>query len=109
MMASREILTLTADNFDAFSDAFAASELLMAVDLMAANPDIAEQTKYGYQVEVHRFLWEGREIFAAFAEDFFDGREPEDFQALIEFCETEEAARAEADAMIVQWERNWRM
>ena len=101
-------LTLTDDNFDAFLDALYGGEDVFSIDLLAANPDIAAQVaRGGFEVLVTRVEFEGVTVFVARGDDGGDGFDREEFLAWATLCETEAEARAEANAIIMQWKRNW--
>ena len=103
-------LTLTDANFDAFMDAFYEATPLWSVDLMAANPDIAEQVAFGgFDVTVTKVEFEGETVYVARGDDGYDGFDLQEFLACSELCGTEAEAREAANGIISQWKRNWNM
>lgn len=102
--------TLTDANFDAFLDELYDGEILLQIDLLAANPDIrAQVARGGFEITVTRVEFEGATAFVARGDDGGDGFDLEEFMVFTRICATEAEARLEADELIMQWKRNWDM
>lgn len=87
-------------------------ELVSSVDLMAANPDIADQCHGGYVVEVNSFELKGHTYFFIVGDDGADwGYTTAELveHQILEFAHTPEDAQTVARRFIMDWKRNWNL